>query len=75
MLVPLFQVDEKVDEYSKYLFEPADTNWSMVYEDGDMKVSVCYKLQLYSTCGHCLMNPYIQLCKLLHYYLIKDIIL
>ena len=34
------QVNEKVDEYSKYLFEPVDTNWSMVYEDGDMKVSI-----------------------------------
>jgi len=33
------QVNEKVDEYSKYLFEPVDTNWSMVYEDGDMKVT------------------------------------
>lgn len=34
------QVNEKVDEYSKYLFEPVDTNWSMVHEDGDMKVSI-----------------------------------
>lgn len=38
--LPSCQVNEKVDEYSKYLFEPADTNWSMVYEDGDMKVRI-----------------------------------
>lgn len=44
---PCCQVDEKVDEYSKYLFEPVDTNWSMVYEDGDMKVRICKAVVAY----------------------------
>ena len=32
------QVGEKVSRYARYIFEPVDTNWSVVYEDGDMKV-------------------------------------
>ena len=33
------QVDEKVTQYSQYIFEPTDgENWSLVHEDVDMKV-------------------------------------
>ena len=31
-------VGEKVSQYARYLFEAVGTNWSVVYEDGDMKV-------------------------------------
>ena len=32
------QVGEQVSQYARYLFEMVDTNWNMVYEDGEMKV-------------------------------------
>lgn len=32
------QIGEKVSQYARYLFEAVDTNWNVVYEDGDMKV-------------------------------------
>lgn len=32
------QVSERVSQYARYLFEAVDTNWNVVYEDGDMKV-------------------------------------
>jgi collagen type IV alpha-3-binding protein len=35
-LTPL--VGEKISQYARYLFEVVDTNWSVVHEDGDMKV-------------------------------------
>eukprot|EP00731_Ephydatia_muelleri_P016776 Em0009g1200a len=31
-------VDEKVQQYARYIFEPVNTNWSLVHEDLDMKV-------------------------------------
>lgn len=31
-------IGEKVSQYARYLFEAVDTNWNVVYEDGDMKV-------------------------------------
>ena len=34
------QVDMKVSQYARYIFEPVDTNWSVVHEDGDMKVQL-----------------------------------
>lgn len=32
------QVNEKVTQYARYVFEPVDQHWAMVHEDGDMKV-------------------------------------
>jgi collagen type IV alpha-3-binding protein len=32
------QVEEKVTQYAKYIFEPVDTTWALAHEDGDMKV-------------------------------------
>ena len=32
----------KVSQYARYIFEPVDTNWSVVHEDGDMKVKFTY---------------------------------
>ena len=29
---------EKISQYARYLFEEVDNNWSVVHEDGDMKV-------------------------------------
>ena len=34
----LLQVSEKISQYARYLFEEVDNNWSVVHEDGDMKV-------------------------------------
>ena len=36
-LSPL-QIDEKVSQYAKYIFEPVGVNWGVTYEDGEMKV-------------------------------------
>ena len=36
------QVDMKVSQYARYIFEPVDTNWSVVHEDGDMKVQLTH---------------------------------
>jgi collagen type IV alpha-3-binding protein len=35
-LTPL--MSEKISQYARYLFEEVDNNWSVVYEDGEMKV-------------------------------------
>ena len=36
-LTPL--INEKTSQYARYIFEPVDsTNWSVVHEDGEMKV-------------------------------------
>ena len=36
----VIQVNKKVTQYAKYVFEPVDQHqhWAMVHEDGDMKV-------------------------------------
>jgi argonaute-like protein implicated in RNA metabolism and viral defense len=34
----VWQMSEKISQYARYLFEEVDNNWSVVYEDGEMKV-------------------------------------
>ena len=40
------QIYEKVSQYAKYIFEPVDVNWSVTYEDGEMKVQVGGRVQV-----------------------------
>ena len=50
------QIDEKVKEYAKYIFEPVDSStgaWVLVHEDGDMKVCIyLYTKYIYITCTY-----------------------
>ena len=32
------QMSEKISQYARYLFEEVDNNWTVVHEDGEMKV-------------------------------------
>lgn len=36
--VVVLQMSEKISQYARYLFEEVDNNWSLVHEDGEMKV-------------------------------------
>ena len=31
-------MSEKISQYARYLFEEVDNNWTVVHEDGEMKV-------------------------------------